>query len=107
MNRPAPPNHPDIQAAEEDLPINCEEPSKEEIKRAILLLRNGIPAEALKANIGTTTEILHRLLAKVWNREEIPKDWREGHLVKLPKREISTNALITEESCSYLCQTRY
>ena len=93
LNRPAPSDPPDIQEAEEDLPINCEKPNKEEIKAAILLLRNGkasgpdgIPAEALKASIGTSTEIIYKLLAKIWDNEDIPKDWREGHLVKLPKK---------------------
>lgn len=93
LNRPAPSDPPDIQEAEEDLPINCEKPNKEEIKAAILLLRNGkasgpdgIPAEALKASIDTSTEIIYKLLAKIWDNEDIPKDWREGHLVKLPKK---------------------
>ena len=38
--RPAPLNPPLIQASQEDLPINCDKPSKEEIKKAILLLRS-------------------------------------------------------------------
>jgi hypothetical protein len=37
----------------------------------------------MEADINITTEILHRLLTKVWEKEEIPEDWREGHLVKL------------------------
>ena len=93
LNRPAPLDPPDIQAAEEDLPTDCGIPSKEEVRKAILLLRSGkaagpdgIPAEALKANIDTSTEILHSLLSKIWEKEQIPKDWREGHLVKLPKK---------------------
>ena len=35
LNRPEPRNPPDIQPAENDLPINCEAPTKEEIRRAI------------------------------------------------------------------------
>ena len=38
----------------------------------------------MKANIDTSTEILYRLFTKV--SEKVPKDWREGHLVKLPKK---------------------
>jgi hypothetical protein len=37
-------------------------------------------------NIDASTEILHRLLTKGWEKGEIPEDWREGHLVKLPKK---------------------
>lgn len=70
LNRPALKK---IQAAEEDSPINCEKPSKDEIKKAIMLLQNGKAAgqygiaavEALKANIDTFIEILHRLLTRV------------------------------------------
>jgi hypothetical protein len=25
-------------------------------------------------------------MTKVWEKKEIPEDWREGHLVKLPKK---------------------
>lgn len=58
LNRPSPVKPPDIQPAEENLPIDCRKPIKEEIKMAIWLLRNrkasgsdGILAEALKADI--------------------------------------------------------
>ena len=44
-----------------------------------------IPAEAIKADIETSTEILHDLLGKIWEQEEIPTEWKEGYLVKLPK----------------------
>ena len=53
LNRPAPANTPDIPAAEEDLPIDCGKPTREEIRKAIKQLKNGkaawtdeIPAEA-------------------------------------------------------------
>jgi hypothetical protein len=75
------------------LPIKCEKPSKDEVRKAIVPLRNekaagpdGIVAEALKVNIDASIEILHRLLTKIWEKEEIPEYWREGHLVKLPKK---------------------
>src|ERR1700729_3495508 len=103
LNRPAPLDPPVIQAAEEDLPINCGIPSKEEVKKAILLLRSGkatgpdgIPAEALKADIDTSTEILHNLLAKIWVKEEIPTNGERAIWSNYQKREISKNAQTTE-----------
>ena len=58
LNRPAPEEQPNISQAEVDLPISVELQSKEEIKKAIRTLKNGkaagpdgIPAEALKADI--------------------------------------------------------
>ncbi|KAK2176630.1 hypothetical protein NP493_650g00027 [Ridgeia piscesae] len=62
--------------------INYEKPSKAEIKKAIHHMKRGkasgpdkIPAEAIKADIETSTE-----------QEEIPTEWKEGYLVKLPKK---------------------
>ena len=93
LNRPPPPNPPDITPAEEVLQMNCERPSKAEIEKAIHHMKRGkasgpdkIPAEAIKADIETSTEILHDLLGKIWEQEEIPTEWKEGYLVKLPKK---------------------
>ena len=86
-------NPPDITPAEEVLQINCERPSKAEIEKAIHHMKRGkasgpdnIPAKATKADIETSTEILHDLLGKIWEQEEIPTEWKEGYLVKLPKK---------------------
>ena len=45
-----------------------------------------IPAEAIKADIETSTEILHYLIEQIWEQEETPTEWKEGYLVKLPKK---------------------
>ncbi|VDP48168.1 unnamed protein product [Schistosoma margrebowiei] len=57
LNRPAPMNPPDIEAAHTDLPIDVNPPTKEEIRMAVRQIKNGkaagpdnIPAEALKCN---------------------------------------------------------
>ena len=62
FNRPAPPERPNLPAAEADLEISCDRLCKEEIKRFIGLLKNGkaagpdrIPAEAIKEDIDTST----------------------------------------------------
>ena len=47
---------------------------------------DGIPAEALKANLAVSLEMLHPLFTKVWEEGIIPSDWKEGHLIKLPKK---------------------
>ncbi|VDO70658.1 unnamed protein product, partial [Schistosoma margrebowiei] len=54
LNRPAPMNPPDIEAAHIDLPIDVNPPTKEEIRMAVRQIKNGkaagpdnIPAEAL------------------------------------------------------------
>ena len=45
-----------------------------------------IPAEAIKADIETATNIVYSLFSKIWEREEIPAEWKEGILIKLPKK---------------------
>ena len=83
----------DVQPAKSDLPIACDIPSKEEIHKAIKQLRNGkatgpdnIPAEALKADVETSTEMLYPLFRDIWEKEEVPAEWKEGYLIKLPKK---------------------
>ena len=93
LNMPKPQVPPEIEPAEEELQINCERPSKEEIMKAIKNLKDrkatgpdNIPAEAIKADKDISTELLYNLLGKIWEREEIPVEWKEGHLIKLPKK---------------------
>ena len=93
LNRPAPPAPPDIPPPTKLLDINTNPPSKTEIIKAIKSLKSGkaagpdgIPPEALKADIQTSTEMLHPLLCKIWEQERVPEDWKRGHLVKLPKK---------------------
>ena len=75
------------------LPINCDAPSKAEIRKAITSLRNGkaagpdsIPAEALKAGKETSVDMLHALVTKIWEKEDVPERWKEGLIIKIPKK---------------------
>ena len=47
---------------------------------------DGIPAEAIKVDIETTTSVLRSLFSKIWEKEEVPAQWREGIVIKLPKQ---------------------
>nr|KAG5693220.1 hypothetical protein BaRGS_034479 [Batillaria attramentaria] len=83
---------PDIPPAAQLLDISTNPPTKTEIIKAIKSLKSGkaagpdgIPPEALKADIQTSTDMLHPLLRKIWESESVPQDWQKGHLVKLPK----------------------
>nr|KAG5696667.1 hypothetical protein BaRGS_023076 [Batillaria attramentaria] len=82
-----------IPPAETELPINCDKPSEAEIRKAIMTLRNGkaagpdeIPAEAIKADTETAVNMLHSLFNKIWEKEEVPAQWKEGIVIKLPKK---------------------
>ena len=94
-NRPAPP---DIPPPSELLDVNTDPPSEAEIAKAIKSLKSGkaagpdgIPPEALKVDIQTSTDMLHSLLSKIWEQEKVTENWKKGHLVKLPKKgDLST-----------------
>ena len=93
LNRPTPDSPPDIPSAETELSISCDKPSKAEIKQAIMTLRSGkaarpdeIPAEAIKADIETAVKMLFSLFRKIWEKEKVPAQWKEGIIIKLPKR---------------------
>ena len=64
LNRPPPSEMPDIEPADTPLQVNENRSSKVEIKRAINHLKNGraaapdgIPSEAIKADLNTSTKI--------------------------------------------------
>jgi len=93
LNRPPPENPPHIEPAIEDIEVNTEPPSKAEIKSAIKKIRNNkaagpdeIPGEALKGSLESSTDALHSLFKRIWETEEFPQDWKEGHIIKLPKK---------------------
>ena len=93
LNRFPPDTPPVIEEAGEDLNINSGRISKEEIRRAIKKLKLGrapgkdnIPPDVLKADTNATTDILYGLLNDIWEKEEIPTDWKEGLIVTVPKK---------------------
>ncbi|CAH8479362.1 unnamed protein product [Schistosoma margrebowiei] len=81
LNRPAPLNPINMEAAPMDLPINFGPPTIEEISMAIRQIKSGkaagpdnIPAEALNVDVAATARILHILFNKIWDEEQIPTD---------------------------------
>ena len=69
ISRPAPLNAADIQTAEEILRVNSAKPTKNEVRKAIKTLKNGksagpdgIPAEALKIDLSTLTNMLYEII---------------------------------------------
>ncbi|VDP51588.1 unnamed protein product [Schistosoma curassoni] len=74
-------------------PNRCCPPTIEETSMAIRQIKSGkargpdnIPAEALKADEVITAKILHILFNKIWDEEQVPTDWKEGHLIEILKK---------------------
>ena len=98
LTRPPPQNPPDILPAAQDLDIESGTLTRDEIRMAIRQLKSakeagpdGIPWEALKADIETTVDMLYPLFEKIWEVEEVPLDWKEGYLIKMPKKGDLSN----------------
>ena len=92
LNRPAPKNPPDLTEGPL-LDIRTGQITMAELKRSLRSLKNGktsrcnnIPREAWKEGGMVSAKVLHSLLNKIWNEEDIPQDWKLGLLVKLPKK---------------------
>ena len=93
LNRPPPPAPPDIPPSYTATRSQHEPATKQETMRAIKSLKSGktagldgIPLEALRADVQTSTDMLHPLLVKIWETEAVPEDWKKGLLVKPPKK---------------------
>ena len=69
------------------------QPDMDEIMVAIKQQKSGkaagpddIPPEAMKEAKELTSEALHLLFEDIWEEEEIPLDWKEGYIIKIPKK---------------------
>ena len=93
LNRPRPPETLNINPTPFNLEINTDPPSVSEIKEHVATLKNGkaagpdnIPPEAIKSTVESSANVLHKILGKIWETNEVPKDWKDGHLTVLPKK---------------------
>ena len=74
------------------------EPSGFELELAIGKLKNHkspgtdqIPAEFIKAGGRTICSVIHRLIISVWNKEELPEEWKESIIVPIYKKGDKTD----------------
>ena len=73
----------------------CDQPSREEIRKSIRQLNSGKAAgpdlipERHSKQIKTrhAVVVLESIFYKIWMEEKYPEDWKEGHIVKIPKKE--------------------
>jgi hypothetical protein len=79
----------DIHTAEPLVP----EPSLVEVEIAIGKLKSykspgtdQIPAELIKAGGETLYSDIHRLICSIWNKEELPQQWKESIIVPIYKK---------------------
>jgi hypothetical protein len=99
----------DIHTAESLVP----EPSLVEVEIAIGKLKSykspgtdQIPAELMKAGGETLCSEIHKLICSIWNKEELPQQWKESIIVPIYKKGDKT-VIIIEESPSYQLPTKF
>jgi len=57
-----------------------------------------VPAELLKSGTGKLYELLRQIFERCLNGDEIPNDWKVGHISAIyKKKEKRTNIKTTEE----------
>jgi hypothetical protein len=73
------------------------EPSDSEVEMAIEKLKrhkspsiNPIPAELIKAGGRTIRSEIHKLTNTIWNKEELPEQWKESVVVHIYKNGDKT-----------------
>jgi hypothetical protein len=96
----------DIQTAEPLVP----EPSLVKVEIAVGKLKSykslctdQIPAELIKAGDETLCSEIHKLICSIWNKEELPHQWKESIIIPVHKKGDKT-IIITKES-PYCLQT--
>jgi hypothetical protein len=74
------------------------EPSLVEVKIAIGKLKSykspgtdNIPAELIKAGGETLCSEIHRLICSIWNKEELPQQWKESTGIPIHKKGDKTD----------------
>ena len=84
----------EIHTAEPPVP----EPSAFEVEMAIENLRSHkspgidqIPAELIKAGGRTLRSAIHKLIIFIWNKEELPEEWKESIIVPIYKKGDKTD----------------
>jgi hypothetical protein len=49
-----------------------------------------IPAELIQAGGGTLHSEIHKLIKLIWNKEELPHQWKESIVVPIHKKDDKT-----------------
>jgi len=50
-----------------------------------------IPAELIKTGGRTIRFVIHKLIISIWNKEELPEEWKESIIVSIHKKGDKTD----------------
>jgi hypothetical protein len=87
------------------------EPSALEVELAIEKLKSHkslgidqIPAKSIKAGGSTIRGAIHKLIIAIWNKEEMPGEWKESIIVPIHKKGIKQ--IVITVGAYHFCQLR-
>jgi hypothetical protein len=87
------------------------EPSASEVEVAIGKLKSykspgvdHVPAELIQVGGETLRSEIHKLVKLIWNKEQLPHQWKESVMVPIHKKVIKVNVVIIE---AYHCCQLY
>jgi len=87
------------------------EPSASEVELSNEKLKNHkspgtdrIPADMIKAGGKTTHYKIHKLIISMWNKEELPEEWKESIIVPIYKQVDKTDC--SNYRAHHFCQLR-
>ena len=63
-----------------------------------------IPAESIKAGGKTIRCEIHKLIISIWNKEELPEEWKESIIVPVYKKADKQTVVII--GAYHFCQLR-
>jgi hypothetical protein len=66
-----------------------------------------IPAELIQAGGNILRSEIHKLVNSVWNKKELPQQWKEYILVPIYKRVNRTELVIIEDYHCYQLHTHF
>jgi len=52
---------------------------------------DNMPAELIKAGGETLYSEIHRLICSIWNKEELPQQWKESVIIPIHKKGDKTD----------------
>ena len=71
--------------------------SAEQLKNGKAAGSDGNPHEAVNVDPKTTKAMLYPLFLLIWEMGQVPSGWKNGYLVKLPKKGILNTARVGGE----------
>jgi hypothetical protein len=54
-------------------------------------MNDQIPVELIQAGGETLVSVIHKLINSIWNKEELPDQWKESIIVPIHKKDDKTD----------------